>query len=260
MSCAEALKVQAYFDAELDALSALEVERHVEGCAACRALLEDLGKARTLIRRDAGSITAGAALRSRIGHALDGENGPAAAIQRAKPSMGRSWPFWLGALSGIGTAAIAAAFAWLLVLPHAGTGLLDSLLAAHINSLFPGHLIAVQSSDRHTVKPWFAGHADVSPIVADFSEQKFPLIGGRADYFAGQRVAVTVYQHGLHVINVFSWKRNTGLPLRDTTRSGYHLAFWSLGDVQYCAVSDLNWSELTQLERLIRSSGEQDYP
>jgi hypothetical protein len=63
----------------------------------------------------------------------------------------------------------------------------------------------VVSTDRHSVRPWFAGHADVSPVVADFEAQGYKLIGGRADYFDHQRATVVAYQHGVHVINVFSW-------------------------------------------------------
>jgi len=258
MRCAESLKVQAYFDGEVDAPSALVVERHLEGCADCRALLEDFTQARALVQHDFSAMTAGAALRSRIARSLNAQDGSRAAARRSASAILRSRPFWIGVFGGAGSAALAGAFAWLLLTPLASAGWYDNIVAEHVASLLPGHLIAVESSDQHTVKPWFAGHADVSPLVEDFSKEGFRLIGGRADYLAEQRVAVTVYQHGLHVINVFSWKRNSRIALRDTTRSGYHLAFWSVGDLQYCAVSDMNWLELQQLERLIRTSSDRE--
>ena len=67
-----------------------------------------------------------------------------------------------------------------------------------------------------------------------------------------QRSAVVVYQHGAHVINVFSWAGSGRSLPADTTRSGYHLAFWQAGDLQYCAVSDTGWDELQGLVRLLR--------
>jgi anti-sigma factor RsiW len=127
----------------------------------------------------------------------------------------------------------------------------NELVSAHVRSLMPAHLIDVVSTDKHTVKPWFAGHADVSPVVSDFESQGYRLIGGRADYIEHQRSAVVVYQHGAHVINVFTWAARGRLP-GNTTRSGYHLAFWQQGDIQYCAVSDTGWDELLGLVRLLR--------
>jgi hypothetical protein len=41
----------------------------------------------------------------------------------------------------------------------------------------------------------------------------------------------------------------------DTTRNGYHLAFWQQGDIQYCAVSDTGWDELRGLVSLLRLEG-----
>jgi len=119
-------------------------------------------------------------------------------------------------------------------------------------ALLPAHLIDVASTDQHTVKPWFAGHADVSPVVADFAPQGYRLIGGRADYFDHQRAAVIVYQHGAHVINVFSWAKDKRSIPQNTTRDGYHLAFWQAGDLEYCAVSDTGWDELLRLVGLLR--------
>ena len=257
MSCAESLRLQAYFDGELDAPGALEIEAHLEQCPACRALLQDLEQLRVAIRRELAPAVP-AALRARIARRLDQE--PAAGA--LPPPAPRSWsrrPFWLGALGGAGGSALAATLLFLVLSPSLGSVLLDELVAAHVRSLMPAHLIDVESTDQHTVKPWFSGHADVSPVVADFAAQGYRLVGGRADYLDHQRAAVVVYQHGAHVINVFSWSGRAGLS-QQTTRNGYHLLFWKNGDVQYCAVSDAGWDELSKLVRLLQQQATRDNP
>ena len=263
MQCAESLRVQAYFDGEVDALSAAEIERHVEHCGECRELLQDLEKVRNALRSGISYAAAPPALRTQILQALDQETDAATgdeAIDRAaprKPRPPRQSPvlgrrrFWSGALSGIGGTAIAAAMAFFFVLPSLSP-LSNEIVSAHVRSLMPAHLIDVVSTDKHTVKPWFAGHADVSPAVADFEAQGYRLIGGRADYIDHQRSAVVVYQHGAHVINVFTWAAGGARSPPNTTRSGYHLAYWQQGDIQYCAVSDTGWDELLGLVRLLR--------
>ncbi len=255
MKCPEELRVQAYFDGELDALAAAATERHVAACATCRALLADLGRLRAAIREEL-TVTAPAALRERLGRALDTEDRPAAAAapQRARGMPGRR-PFWLGALSGVLGTALAAGLVFMVFAALPGNALVDELVNAHLRSLMPQHLIEVESSDHHTVKPWFAGHADVSPVVEDFAADGFRLVGGRADYLDRQRAAVVVYQHGAHLINVFSWADAGKRLSRRTTRNGYHLLFWSENDVQYCAVSDTSWGELQRLATLLQNQG-----
>ncbi len=277
MRCAESLRVQAYFDAEVDAVSAADIERHLEHCAECRALLQDLEQVRTVLRRDSDYARTPPELRAKIMRALDQEDAAEAPVAAGAPaqagtplpretprptgtprSSGRissNWrtrPFWAGALGGAGGTAIAAAFAFLLLTPRLTNPLLDELVSAHVRSLMPSHLIDVVSTDKHTVKPWFAGHADVSPVVADFEPQGYRLIGGRVDYLDHQRSAVVVYQHGEHVINVFSWAGHERALPANLTRSGYHLAFWKVGDLEYCAVSDTGWDELLGLVQLLR--------
>jgi anti-sigma factor RsiW len=102
------------------------------------------------------------------------------------------------------------------------------------------------------VKPWFAGQTDVSPVVADFEPQGYKLVGGRVDYLEHQRAAVVVYRHGAHVINVFSWSATPRSIAGKVTRNGYHLMFWRIGDLQYCAVSDTGWDELASLTQLLQ--------
>ena len=252
MPCAETeRRLHAYFDGELDALGAAAFETHLETCAQCRAALEDLKVMRSALRADLSYERAPAALAARITAALDRETmAPAGRKQRSRHSFGR------GLLAGAGGGLLAAALAFFLIAPQVlapREALLDDLINAHVRSLLPAHLVDVESTDRHTVKPWFAGHVDVSPSVYDFTAQGYRLLGGRADYFEHQRAAALAYQHGAHVINVFSWAGEGTLPA-DTTRNGYHLAFWKEGNLHYCAVSDTGWPELLKLVGLIRGA------
>jgi anti-sigma factor RsiW len=266
MPCAEALRVQAYFDAEIDAVSALEVERHVEQCAECRSLLADLEHMRSAMRTLPAPVMS-AELRARLDGALAAEEAAEEAAEVAAEERERRgsraaaagrWnrpaSFWLGALSGVSVGAAAAALALLLVWMPANNAVLDELVADHVHSLGSTHLIEVESTDQHTVKPWFAGRTDVSPVVVDFAAQGYRLIGGRADYLLGQRTAVVVYAHGHHFIDVFSWADTSDRLPRNVTRRGFHLSFWRAGGVRYCAIADTGWDELGELVRLLSDS------
>ncbi|HTV80837.1 MAG TPA: anti-sigma factor [Steroidobacteraceae bacterium] len=259
MECAEGLRVQAYFDGEVDALAAQEIERHVEICAGCRTLLQELGQVRRLIR-NTGLERAPAALRERLRGALDREAGIRTAPRTGWLARLRSFrTFWVGLVSGAG-AAMAATFVTVFVLALPSKPLLDDLVADHTRSLLASHLVDVVSSDRHTVRPWFSGRTDVSPVVVDLAPQGYRLLGGRAEFLDHQRAAVLVYQHGAHVINVFSWALRSGELPRNTTRNGYHLVFWKVGNVGYCGISDAGWGELQVLQRLLQSAAARDAP
>lgn len=222
-------------------------------------LLMDLKQVRTAMRRELTYTSVPPALEVRIARALNQES--KFRITRVHRRDLRAWrprAFIQGTLTGIGGTALAASLAFLVVAQPLSPSLPGNLLTAHVRSLMPEHLIDVVSTDKHTVKPWFSSHADVSPAVADFELQGYKLIGGRADYFDHQRVAAVVYQRGSHVINVFSWGGNPGTLPKNATRDGYHLAFWQSGDLAYCAVSDAGWDELLGLAKLIQDLSVRD--
>jgi anti-sigma factor RsiW len=252
------LHLQAYFDGEFDAVGAAGIEQHLQQCAHCRSTVAEFGQSRAALRENLTDYRAPDALRARLGRALDRESGPAG--RRPTRSRWPGWQFWLGGLSGGGlVGAMAAVFAFMVWIPTMNP-IAGDLLAAHVRSLMSSHPIDVVSTDRHTVKPWFAGHADVSPVVADFDDQGYRLIGGRADYVEHQRAAVMVYQHGAHTIDVFSWAAGAHALPRDATRDGFHLACWTEKDLDYCAVSDTGWDELHSLERLLQDLSGHDTP
>jgi len=95
VQCAESLRVQAYFDNEVDAVTAAEIERHAEHCAACGTLLRDLELTRATIRRDLPHHRAPPALRARIARELDAEMAVVARGSRTwRRPVERAWSFW----------------------------------------------------------------------------------------------------------------------------------------------------------------------
>jgi anti-sigma factor RsiW len=121
----------------------------------------------------------------------------------------------------------------------------NAVIDAHVRSMLPGHLLDVRSTDRHTVKPWFAGKTDIAPEVFDLSEKGFPLFGGRLDYVDGHSVAALVYGRRLHTINLFV-SRQAADESREGSYSarGYTVVHWTSNGLSYWAVSDAAAPEL----------------
>jgi anti-sigma factor RsiW len=245
MSCEQELRVQAYLDGELDALDATSVEAHLENCAACQAQCEAHGDLKSALA-GAEYHRASPMLRARIAKSLDSE-------KKTHPRFLAG--FWAGLSSGAGGMALAACLA-LYFVTRAPAGLTDALVTAHMDAMDRGKLFMVASSDHHTVKPWFAGHADVSPPVTDFKTQGFTLVGGRSDRIVGQRAAVTIYRHGLHVVALYAWADTGRAVPADATRKGYHAVYWKQADMDFAAVSDTAPGELYDFVSLVKKSSQ----
>jgi anti-sigma factor RsiW len=111
----------------------------------------------------------------------------------------------------------------------------------------------VQSTDQHTVKPWFDGKLDFIPPVADYAAQGFPLVGGRLDVADGHNVAALVYARRKHFINVFVWPKRNKESTSDSSgsRQGYNWLAGQSGDMQIYLISDVAPSDLRELKSLI---------
>jgi anti-sigma factor (TIGR02949 family) len=242
--------LHAYFDGELDLVRSVELEEHLKTCPDCSRELRDQHAMRQSLRSSNLYERAPESLRTRIHGALPREVRPKA-ISRQRRALYE----WLA----VAAALILAVGFGAKVVPNIGgrgqaNALVEEIAASHIRSLQPGHLFDVQSTDQHTVKPWFDGKLDFAPPVTDFASQGFPLVGGRLDYLDGRDVAALVYQRNKHLINVFIWPEQSTKAQLPAVQSiqGYNLIYWQHDSMNFCAVSDLNGAELGQLAQLLK--------
>ncbi|HUI62802.1 MAG TPA: anti-sigma factor [Steroidobacteraceae bacterium] len=247
-ACADKeLLLHALLDGELDAVNSAACEAHLEHCPGCQAEWARLLALRGRIRSPGVSYEAPAMLRGRVEAALQAAREPsteASTPTRARPRPGRIFPWAFSAALGA-----VAALCFMLFIGLPARELDDELVAGHVRSLLATHLTDVATSDRHVVKPWFAGKVDFAPPVLELADEGFPLVGGRLDYIQGRVVAAIVYRRRQHVINVFVWPAGErAVPARQAAhREGYNLAGWRLGGLQFWAVSDVDAADLQLL-------------
>ena len=184
-----------------------------------------------------------------------------AALDETPPEVSRLRPERWGWLAMAAALIVAVGGTWQVANQRAAAERLrGDLVASHVRSLMPGHLIDVASADQHTVKPWFNGKLDFSPPVPNLTSEGYPLLGGRMDYVGGRPVAVIVYGRRQHLIDLFVWPAESRAVGSSFDRQGYHLISWADGGSAFWAASDLNAGELAEFVRLAREVGRSGRP
>ena len=249
MQCEEVRPLlDAYLDGEVAAAERTMLRDHIEDCAECGPEAAALERLRDEIRRAAPVYRAPQALRSSVRSAVRRE---AAA---ARPAAMRASGWLAYAASILLAVAVGSGGTFLLTGERQENTVANEVIDSHLRSLLGDHLTDVASSDKHTVKPWFAGRTDLSPPGVDLAAEGFPLIGGRLDLIQGKPVPALVYRAGKHVINVFVLPTRPGDHAETVTRRGYTLHHWNEGDLGYWAVSDAAPDEFSKFEQTFRKA------
>jgi len=247
MNC-ESAKTQLpdYLDGELDRRAVADLEQHLAQCQECMhdlTSLEHLGKT---LRDSLPRYKAPAALRTRLEQTATPE-------LSARESPQAAYRYWKIAASVLLAYLLGAATIW-----YTGNAsyqderrlFAQSLLNSHLRALVASNPVDVVSSNRHVVKPWFAGRIAIAPPVADFAEEGFPLVGGRIDYVGGERAAVLTYNHAQHLIDVYFLPSNS-VAYSASRMNGYALTPLRIADQTAWMVTDMDEHESGRFKQLI---------
>jgi len=235
------LLLNAYFDGELDPVSAREFERRLESDEPLKARYDRLQKLQRAVRSiPQAEMPPG--LQARIQSRLDAERRNNVTVLRR-----RTWSYQALAAAAVLGAVISSSVMMTMEQFGQRENVANEVVAGHIRGLLAPQPYDIASSDRHTVKPWFTARLPASPQVPDLAAQGFSLLGGRVDVIGHDPVATIVYKHAAHTISLTTLRSGQSVP--DQTVSGYNVRSWSDPNFTYVAVSDLPGADLATFER-----------
>jgi anti-sigma factor RsiW len=248
-------KFDAYLDGELDSSEMQLLDAHLRECPGCTAeVLRRLQWKRVL--HSAGQrYTPEFALRERIQKS----------ISRSKTA----WWHWRPVFAA--TAAVLLLFAAIRIVQQEivqpkqqvrqegkaqENQVLDELADLHVATLASANPVDVISSDRHNVKPWFAGKIPFTFNLPDLQGSQFELIGGRVSYLEQSPGAQLLFRVRKHQVSAFIFQaralpRGFERPEEMDARS-FHLESWQRDGLQYFVISDVASDDLRALKELLK--------
>lgn len=241
-------RLAAYLDGELATADVAQIENHVRRCPQCAAEIAQQMHLRRSLTAARGHFTPDPEWKKRMIAKIG---------QRSQPTP--RWFAWIPL--AIATAAILVLFAGLWTQRRSARDeAFREIADLHVSDLASDHPVDVLSTDRHTVKPWFAGRIPFSFNVPELAGTDFTLIGGRIAYLQqepGAQLLVGLHQHRISVL-IFrdSSELSRVLPADSSAhpRASFNIATWRTGALRFAVIGDADSSEIANLARLFRQA------
>jgi anti-sigma factor RsiW len=272
-------RLQAYTDDNCTPAEASDLEAHLRACPSCAVEALALERMKQATRMHAARFTPSTEFQDQIAAMMRED---AASKQELEPAVqeparkekagtagGRViWPWrvpgWVPAFAGVAVVAVLIAVSAALWTRQAlNRQALTELVDLHVATLASTNPVDVISTDRHTVKPWFAGKLPFTFNLPELQNSGYRLIGGKVVYLEGNPAAQLVYAVGKHEISVFvteerfaSTFREGVSEAREASRrdKGFTVERWSAAGLSYAMISDANSSDVRALGEMLRAA------
>lgn len=243
-------KLDAYIDGELDSGQMRELDRHLRECPGCTAEALRRLQWKRAIHSAGQCYVADPAVGERIRRS----------ISPARPA----WWQWRPAFAVTAALLLVLAGARIIQLETVQpkrqlaqeSWMAGELADLHVATLASANPVDVVSSDRHSVKPWFAGKVPFSFNLPEFQGSQFELVGGRVSYLEQSPGAQLLFRVRKHQISVFIFQAKA-VPFGfasagEMDARSFHLERWQHDGLQYFAISDAAPEDLHALSDLLK--------
>lgn len=239
-------ELAAYLDGELAQGEAGRLAQHVRGCPQCAGAVAEQMVLRRSLAAARGRYAPDPTWKRRM-----------LATMRTEPRRRSSWFGSIPVAVAATVAVVLLGVVWMQqrsVREEAFREVAD----LHVSDLASDHPVDVVSTDRHTVKPWFAGRIPFSFNVPEFGGTEFTLIGGRVAYLQqepGAQLLVGLRQHKISVL-IFRDSVGVGRALPEQrgvrSRASFNVATWRAGGLRFVVIGDADAGAMSQLTQLFQ--------
>jgi len=139
------------------------------------------------------------------------------------------------------------------------TQLMSELADMHVATLASSNPVDVVSTDRHTVKPWFAGKIPFTFNLPELQDSAFVLVGAKVSYLNQSPGAELLFRTRQHQISAFIFQeRALGSMRADDAVQGavsFTVRSWSQNGLRYFVIGDASAQDLDKLRELLKAAG-----
>jgi anti-sigma factor RsiW len=241
-------KLDAYLDGELPDAEARALGDHLRGCSGCAAESLSRVQQKRAVHVAGQRFTPDPAFRVRIQES----------IAARRPSRWNWFRFPILATATV--LLIAGAVSLNLNSRRRGEQQLMSELAdLHVATLASSNPVDVVSTDRHTVKPWFAGKIPFTFNLPELQDSPFVLVGAKVSYLNQSPGAELIFRVRQHQISVFIFQERALGTMRPDNAVQSALSFtvrsWSHNGLHYFVIGDASAQDLDKLSELLKAAG-----
>jgi anti-sigma factor RsiW len=134
--------------------------------------------------------------------------------------------------------------------------IVGELADLHVATLASANPVDVVSSDRHNVKPWFAGKIPFTFDLPELQGTQFELVGGKVSYLEQSPGAQLLFRVRKHKISVFIFQTRS-LPVeiansKEMDARSFHLESWRRKGLQYFVIGDVASEDIEALSNLLK--------
>lgn len=239
-------KLDAYIDGELPTAEARAMDEHLKQCASCGAEGLRRVQQKRMVQTAALKFKPDAAFKARIQK------------QIASPKKASWSPRWFPVLATIVAVLLVGTFVFTYQRSrHGEQQILGELVDQHVATLASANPVDVISTDRHTVKPWFAGKIPFTFNLPELQNTPYTLVGGRVAYLNQSSGAELIFKVRAHQISVFIFQeRETGNTHDDDavqTNLSFQMKTWHHNGLCYFVIGDAGTEDIEQLSSLIQA-------